>query len=102
MIPFIFSFHICIFAKKITMAKRRPKRFKKSTRKLTKNRIYVKDWMERKPYDNFTPYDQYYTDIANEIWKILAKYDVFFKRQKLGKENECYRGRWYISILIQI
>ena len=48
-----------------------------------KKRIFLKNWLELKPYDKQTPTDVYYLDLANQVHKILDHYKLVFLKQFL-------------------
>lgn len=53
-------------------------------RKLSQKKIYVKDWMRFRPYEQFSKYDKSYTEVANEVLDILMEYESWFKKPTYG------------------
>jgi len=53
-----------------------------------KNRIYLKQWLEIKPYDNQTSTDIFYLKLCNEVKQsIISKKQVFFFQKYLGNDE---------------
>ncbi|MBN2775194.1 MAG: DUF3843 family protein [Prolixibacteraceae bacterium] len=50
-----------------------------------KNRIYIKQWLELKPYSKQTLTDNYYLNLSNKIKKVLLEPDSFILQRFIGE-----------------
>ena len=52
------------------------------------SRIYIKDWLELKPYDKQTATDSFYLGVCNKVKKaIIANRNLFLLQLHLSKED---------------
>ncbi len=68
-----------------------------------KNRIYIQQWLDLKPYDKQTPTDNYYLTISNKIFKILYSPDSFILLTYIDKKEiellACFLASYFEDII---
>lgn len=68
-----------------------------------KKRIFLKQWLELKPYNKQTPTDVYYLDLTNQVNKILDSYKlVFLNKFLIENETElmaCFLVSYFEDII---
>jgi len=68
-----------------------------------KNRIYIKQWLDLKPYDKQTPTDNYYLTISNKIYKVLYSPDSFILLMYIEKHDlevlSCFLASYFEDII---
>ena len=52
-----------------------------------KKKIYVKDWMKFRPYEQFSNYDKAYAKIANQVLEILLEHTYWFKSPRFSNDE---------------
>lgn len=65
-----------------------------------KNRIYIKQWLELKPYKNPTGTDSYYLKLSNEI-KNSFFYDENMLVFRFLNRDEVYFSRLFSGLLVR-
>jgi len=53
-----------------------------------KNKIYIREWLSLKPYQNHTEADSYYLDICNEVYAIIQKHRDYKTLKSLLYEKD--------------
>ena len=68
-----------------------------------KNRIYINQWLELKPYNNQTLTDSYYLNLANKLKKLLYAPDAFILLMYIDKEEidilSCFLVSYFEDII---
>lgn len=71
---------------------------------MSKNKIYIKDWLKFKPYENQTLTDSYYLKLCNKVQQGLISSRVFIVFQMyLSKEEigdlACFLTSWFEDLI---
>lgn len=68
-----------------------------------KSRVYIKQWLDLKPYDKQTPSDNYYLTISNKIHKVLYSPDSFILLMYIKKHDlevlSCFLASYFEDII---
>ena len=68
-----------------------------------KQKIYIKQWLELKPYKNQTLTDSYYLKLSNDIKRILSEKDsavlyMYLDEEEVGLHS-CFLASWFEDII---
>ena len=68
-----------------------------------KGNIYIKQWLELKPYKTQVPADSYYLKLSNNIKKSLSSKDTLVLNKHLSEEDidllSCFLASWFEDII---